>query len=126
NFGGIMLWALDLDDDISTLLQSTKIDFCQNLNKTVTYDCTSVDVGTRWWTIDNGGLERNRMCGKYAPLIDGYYAVCDPGDPSFSCCGPFGKCGTGDDFCKCSVCVDYGAQPSRVFEEPVKPTRPVQ
>lgn len=30
------------------------------------------------------------MCGRSAPLYQGYYPVCDPDDPAHSCCGPFG------------------------------------
>lgn len=65
------------------------------------------------------------MCGKTAPLYQGYYPVCDPDDPGYSCCGAFGYCGSGPDFCDCPTCVDYLKNPEKILSEPIKPTIPV-
>lgn len=121
-----MYWALDLDSDNDQMLTWTSIDMCQNVSYTTVYDCTAFDVGVRWWTSENAGPDRQGMCGKSAPLINGYYPVCNPADTPYSCCGPYGYCGSGADYCNCSTCVNYGADPQAILQEPVKPTRAVQ
>uniref|UniRef100_A0A914YMU1 Chitin-binding type-1 domain-containing protein n=1 Tax=Panagrolaimus superbus TaxID=310955 RepID=A0A914YMU1_9BILA len=66
------------------------------------------------------------MCGKSAPLINGYYPVCDPDDPGYSCCGAAGYCGSEDEFCACDTCIDYRAEPDKIIQEPIKPSRSIQ
>ena len=66
------------------------------------------------------------MCGRMAPLYGGFYPVCDPDDAAFSCCGRFGFCGAGAEFCDCATCVDYGRDPTLVLREPIRPTRPIR
>ncbi|PIO54241.1 hypothetical protein TELCIR_24401 [Teladorsagia circumcincta] len=93
------------------------------------------------------------MCGKSAPLYNGYYPVCDPDDPGHACCGKvrlmtesrpesglssiiqglhgckaenifqFGYCGSGAEFCGCPECVDYAADPMLILKEPIKPSQ---
>lgn len=65
------------------------------------------------------------LCGRSAPLYKGYYAVCDPDDPGYSCCGPSGYCGSGEKYCDCPTCKNYGNNPKLILEEPIKPTVPV-
>lgn len=66
------------------------------------------------------------MCGKSAPLYNGYYAICDPDDPGYSCCGASGYCGSGSEYCDCPTCVNYAKNPEKILEEPIKPTTPVR
>ncbi|CAL2046205.1 unnamed protein product [Caenorhabditis brenneri] len=47
------------------------------------------------------------QCGKSAKLINGFYPVCDPDDPGFSCCGAAGYCGSEEEYCGCETCVYY-------------------
>ncbi|KAK6012563.1 hypothetical protein OSTOST_22266, partial [Ostertagia ostertagi] len=63
------------------------------------------------------------MCGKSAPLYNGYYPVCDPDDPGHACCGKFGYCGSGTEFCGCPECVDYAADPMLILKEPIRPSQ---
>lgn len=79
----------------------------------------------RWWTPEDG-YDKAGMCGKSAPLFQGFYPVCDPDDPGYSCCGAFGYCGSGKDFCDCPTCVDYLNFPEKILDAPIKPTVPVQ
>lgn len=65
------------------------------------------------------------MCGKSAPLYKGFYSVCDMDDPGYQCCGKFGYCGSGTDFCDCVGCLDYAKNPEKLIANPVKPTRAV-
>lgn len=65
------------------------------------------------------------LCGRSAPLYKGYYPVCDPDDPGYSCCGPAGYCGSGEKYCDCPTCKDYGNNPKLILDEPIKPTVPV-
>ena len=60
------------------------------------------------------------MCGKSALLYQGYYPVCDPDDPGYSCCGPQGRCGCGPQSCDCQTCVDYLKYPEKILKEPIK------
>jgi len=80
----------------------------------------------RWWTSDDQQPEKKGMCGKNAPLYNGFYPVCDPSDPANSCCSQWGYCGGTAEFCACPNCIDYAKNPERVFEEPIKPSGPVR
>ncbi|XP_053207036.1 uncharacterized protein LOC128391212, partial [Panonychus citri] len=126
NVGGLMVWAVDLDDDELTLLDIvSKAPLCSNTdpndNKHV---CSPIDE-KRWWTPEDGS-DKEGLCGKSAPLYKGYYPVCDPDDPGYSCCGKFGYCGTGPDFCDCPSCKDFGKNPKIILEGAIKPSVPVQ
>ncbi|CAP25532.1 Protein CBG04909 [Caenorhabditis briggsae] len=124
NLGGIMIWALDLDDDADTLLNlvsSTNI--CAGSGNA--YVCNPVD-DVRWWTPENSDETVQGMCGKSAKLINGYYPVCAPDDPGFSCCGAAGYCGNEEEYCGCETCIDYRKDPMLIANEPVKPSREVQ
>lgn len=66
------------------------------------------------------------MCGKSAPLYNGYYPVCDPDDPAYACCGHYGYCGSGPEFCECPNCIDYGKNPTLILAEPIKPSQPIR
>ncbi|CAI5443203.1 unnamed protein product [Caenorhabditis angaria] len=129
NLGGVMIWAIDFDDDQGSLMDS--LDVCggdkgkeqSSASSKFPYKCSPIDE-KRWWTYDDNP-ELAGMCGKSAPLIDGFYPVCDPDDPGHACCGKFGYCGSGAEFCACPECIDYGADPSLILKEPVKPTQKV-
>ncbi|CAO4376583.1 unnamed protein product [Caenorhabditis nigoni] len=127
NLGGLMIWALDLDDDADTLLNLvSSAGLCSGGNgDKVTYTCVPIDDG-RWWTPENSDERKQGQCGKSAPLINGFYPVCDPDDPGFSCCGAAGYCGSGKEYCDCKGCVNYRKDPNRILKAPVKPTRSIQ
>jgi len=76
------------------------------------------------WTSEDGD-DFAGLCGRSAPLYKGYYPVCDPDDPGYSCCGPSGYCGSGDKYCDCPTCKDFGNNPKIILDEPIKPTVPV-
>ncbi|ULU04541.1 hypothetical protein L5515_013503 [Caenorhabditis briggsae] len=124
NIGGVMIWAIDFDDDQGTLLNSAASDsLCVTSSKSFSYKCSPVD-DKRWWTYDDNE-ELAGMCGKSAPLIEGYYPVCDPDDPGHACCGKYGYCGSGAEFCSCPECIDYGTDPNLILKEPVKPSQKI-
>ncbi|KAI6182771.1 GH18 domain-containing protein [Aphelenchoides bicaudatus] len=127
NLGGVMIWALDLDDDNDTLLETVADTVSRtqsNFTDKEPYRCSPIK-DKRWWILEDGE-EVAGMCGKSAPLINGFYPVCDPLDPSFSCCGPYGFCGSGNEFCTCSTCINYGRDPMLILQEPVKPSQPIR
>ncbi|XGW08162.1 hypothetical protein V3C99_010904 [Haemonchus contortus] len=124
DLGGVMIWAIDFDDDQRTMLNVlTKGRLCQHKSaaKELSYKCSPIDE-QRWWTYDDGE-ELAGMCGKSAPLYNGYYPVCDPDDPGHACCGKYGYCGSGPEFCSCPECVDYAADPMLILKEPIKPSQ---
>ncbi|ULT91658.1 hypothetical protein L3Y34_009354 [Caenorhabditis briggsae] len=124
NLGGIMIWALDLDDDADTLLNLvSSTNLCAGSGNA--YVCNPVD-DVRWWTPENSDETVQGMCGKSAKLINGFYPVCDPDDPGFSCCGAAGYCGSEEEYCGCDTCIDYRKDPMLIVKEPVKPSREVQ
>lgn len=125
NLGGMMIWAIDQDDDDLTMLKAVfDASLCDNTNpKDIKHKCSPI-TEKRWWTVEDGE-DVAGLCGRSAPLYKGFYPVCDPDDPGYSCCGEFGYCGFGDKFCSCPTCVDFGSNPEKILTEPIKPTIPV-
>uniref|UniRef100_A0A914PSM6 Chitin-binding type-1 domain-containing protein n=1 Tax=Panagrolaimus davidi TaxID=227884 RepID=A0A914PSM6_9BILA len=85
NIGGIMIWAIDQDTDDDILLNLiSSANLCKFglSGDDVKHKCLPIDE-IRWWTFENGGETKQGMCGKSAPLINGFYPVCDPDDPGF-------------------------------------------
>uniref|UniRef100_T1KLX8 Chitinase n=1 Tax=Tetranychus urticae TaxID=32264 RepID=T1KLX8_TETUR len=125
NVGGLMVWAIDLDDRNLTLLDIvSKAPLCKNTDPNkFDFICSPIDE-KRWWTSEDGE-DKAGLCGKSAPLYKGYYPVCDPDDPGYSCCGKFGYCGTGPDYCNCPTCKDFGKDPRKILEGAIKPSVPV-
>uniref|UniRef100_A0AC35U694 GH18 domain-containing protein n=1 Tax=Rhabditophanes sp. KR3021 TaxID=114890 RepID=A0AC35U694_9BILA len=122
--GGVMIWAIEYDDDKSSLLETVNsVDLCEESTEKG-YKCSPL-TEKRWWTADESD-EFAGMCGKSAPLYNGFYPVCDSADLGYSCCGRFGYCGTGTEYCDCSECVNYAANPKMVLVEPIKPTTPIR
>lgn len=119
--GGVMFWAIDLDDDQMTLLKAIGDDnqLCSHKGATVKYKCNPLRE-RRWWTFEDDPKKAG-MCGRSAPLFNGFYPVCDPDDPGYACCGKWGYCGDGPESCSCPNCVDYGSNPELVLQEPVRP-----
>ncbi|KAI6241357.1 GH18 domain-containing protein [Aphelenchoides fujianensis] len=123
--GGVMMWAVDQDDEQATLLDAvaetaarTRSNFSGD-----PFRCSPINE-KRWWTMEDGeGLAGK--CGKEAPLYNGFFPVCDPNDPGYACCSPWGYCGSGPEFCDCPTCVDYGRDPSLILKEPTRPTHPI-
>uniref|UniRef100_A0A8D8YK73 Acidic mammalian chitinase n=1 Tax=Cacopsylla melanoneura TaxID=428564 RepID=A0A8D8YK73_9HEMI len=126
NIGGLMIWALELDDDNVSLLDVVaSASLCDKTDPNlVNYKCSPIDE-KRWWTSEDGD-DKAGLCGRSAPLYKGYYPVCDPDDPGYSCCGEFGYCGTGDKYCKCPSCTDYQNNPEKITKGPTKPSVPVR
>ena len=124
NLGGLMIWAIDLDDSELTMLDIVaKADLCKNTDPAkIEYKCSPLKE-KRWWTFEDDPNKAG-MCGRSAPLYKGYYPLCDPDDPGYSCCGEFGYCGSGADFCGCKTCKDYLNNPDQLLEEPIRPTIP--
>ena len=126
NLGGLMIWAIDQDDsDYSMLDVVTHADLCKITDPTqINYKCSPL-TERRWWIWDEDQIKAG-MCGRSAPLYKGYYPLCDPDDPGYSCCGPAGYCGSGPKYCSCTKCKNYAENPDKLTEEPIKPTQPVQ
>lgn len=122
NIGGLMIWALEQDDDDLTLLKTVaSANLCEKSDPNlVNFKCSPIDE-KRWWTSEDGD-DKAGLCGRSAPLYKGYYPVCDPDDPGYSCCGAYGYCGTGDTYCKCPTCTDFGNEPEKIAKVPVKPS----
>uniref|UniRef100_A0A0K0ESG1 GH18 domain-containing protein n=1 Tax=Strongyloides stercoralis TaxID=6248 RepID=A0A0K0ESG1_STRER len=121
NLGGVMVWAIEYDDDSNTLLDTiTSFNLCNGRNDIKPFKCSPL-TEKRWWTADENEKFAG-MCGKSAPLYNGYYPVCDPEDTAFSCCGKYGYCGNGPEYCDCPECVDYGKYPEMALNEPIKPS----
>ncbi|CAF0812441.1 unnamed protein product [Adineta steineri] len=122
NVGGLMIWAIDQDDDDLTMMNIVSAaPLCQNTDPKATfYKCSPLKDEKRWWTLEDSE-ENAGMCGRSAPLYKGYYPVCDPDDPGYSCCSPEGFCGFSDKHCK-SPGVNYGENPDLLVQEPVRPT----
>ncbi|UJR22030.1 hypothetical protein I4U23_025097 [Adineta vaga] len=122
NVGGLMIWAIDQDDDDLTMMNIVSTaPLCQNTDPKATfYKCSPLKDEKRWWTLEDSE-ENAGMCGRSAPLYRGYYPVCDPDDPGYSCCSPEGFCGFSDKHCK-SPGVNYGENPDLLVQEPVRPT----
>lgn len=118
--GGVMMWAIDYDDENLTLIRAlTSGNLCGPRNITIkesNYTCYE----QRWWSTDQP--DKLGMCGPMAPLVDGYYAVCDPNDEAYSCCGKWGYCGVGKDYCDCPDCVNYAKTPEKIKTKSVQPT----
>lgn len=126
--GGVMIWSIDQDDMSYNLLKTVFNGACYKSgggNGLNTFKCNPIGTEKRWWTwLEN--KEKAGMCGKNAPLYNGFYPLCDPDDPGYSCCSANGYCGSGDDFCNCPKCANYGENPDAIIKEPVKPSRPIE
>lgn len=122
NVGGLMIWAIDQDDDDLTMLNMvSSAPLCQKTDPAaIFYKCSPLKGEKRWWTLEDSE-EKAGMCGRSAPLYNGYYPLCDPDDPGYSCCSPQGYCGFSDKHCK-PPGVDYGNNPDLLIEEPIRPT----
>jgi len=86
NLGGVMIWAVHQDSMDYSLLDTVFKDACDGSSgDDIRYKCNPLGSEKRWWTWDehegNAG-----MCGKMAPLYKGFYPLCDPDDPGYSCC----------------------------------------
>ena len=103
-----MVWSID-GDDASLTLTNTVSTYCSlKTDSTVTYKCSPLKQGQRcWWIPEEGIAANNGRCGSTAPLYNGKTPLCDPDDPSYNCCGPFGYCGSGAEYCDCPSCVNY-------------------
>lgn len=125
NIGGLMIWAVEQDDDDLTLLDIVSgASLCDQTDpKKINFKCSPIDE-KRWWTPEDGD-DKAGLCGRSAPLFKGYYPVCDPDDPGYSCCGPAGYCGAGEKYCDCPTCKNYGEYPEKILEQPIKPSVPV-
>lgn len=122
NLGGLMVWAVDQDDDEQSMItQISQANLCTDDDvDSVNFKCIPIKE-RRWWTL-NDGDEMAGLCGKSAPLFRGYYPVCDPDDLGYSCCGQYGYCGSGEESCECPKCTDYAKDPDKIIVEPVRPT----
>ncbi|CCD83398.1 GH18 domain-containing protein [Caenorhabditis elegans] len=69
NLRGLMIWALDLDDDADTLLNLvSSAGLCSGgSGDKITYKCVPID-DVRWWTPENSDENRQGQCGKSAPF----------------------------------------------------------
>ena len=134
NFGGVMIWAVDFDDDSISMLKAIETqDICARnaivKSNNIEYKCSLVNE-KRWWTFEDdlnstSNEKRAGMCGKSAPLYNGYYPICDPSDPGYSCCNGFGYCSDSEN-CTCEKCVDYFNNPDKALVEPIKPSQPIR
>ncbi|OQV23298.1 putative Chitinase A1 [Hypsibius exemplaris] len=124
NLGGVMVWSVDQDDGLGSLLSTVAAHACQTTPSSVNYQCNPLKE-KRWWTWDENETNAGR-CGRQAPLYKGYYPVCDPDDLGYNCCSKHGYCGTGTEFCDCPGCVDYTKDLQKLVEEPTKPSGPIR
>ncbi|KAI1701856.1 glycosyl hydrolases family 18 domain-containing protein [Ditylenchus destructor] len=117
NLGGVMIWSLDMDDDYNTLLNAVVNGMTQSgspVSKVTEYVCPPISE-RRWWIFEDGP-DLAGKCGPSAPLFKGHMPVCDPDDPGYSCCGPYGYCGSGPQYCDCATCVNYALEPWKIVE----------
>ena len=86
-----MIWAVDQDDDANTLLSTVSAsDLCAGgSGDSIKHKCVPIDdvselrlvdslsrsSQVRWWNPENSDETKQGRCGKYAPLIDGFYPV---------------------------------------------------
>ncbi|CAF3704817.1 unnamed protein product [Rotaria sp. Silwood1] len=122
NLGGLMIWAIDQDDNDLTMMKIIgEAPLCKHTNpSSMFYKCSPLKEEKRWWTMEDSE-ERAGMCGRSAPLYKGYYPVCDPDDPGYSCCSPEGYCGKSDRHCT-GLGINYEENPNLLVEEPIRPT----
>lgn len=116
---GLAIWSVEDDSDENDLLDFLVNRTMATVEAKDDISCEEVKAD-RWWKFDSPYAG---MCGLYAPLINGYYAICNPKDEKFSCCSKHGYCGTGDDFCLGEGNIDYGNNPHLADQEPLKPTK---
>ncbi|CAF3696326.1 unnamed protein product, partial [Rotaria socialis] len=122
NIGGLMVWAIDQDDaDLTMMKIIGDAPLCKHTNpSSVFYKCSPLKGEKRWWTLEDSE-ERAGMCGRSAPLYKGYYPVCDPDDPGYSCCSPDGYCGKSGKHCT-GLGIDYEKNPDLLVDEPIRPS----
>ena len=126
SLGGVMIWAIDLDNDNDDLLRSVYSAGICSPDTLQEYRCNPLGTEKRWWTPEDNQPEKAGMCGRMAPLYKGFYPVCDPDDPGYGCCGQWGYCGGDSASCDCPNCVNYVLNPDKLTEEPVKPSGDVK
>jgi chitinase len=122
NLGGLMVWAIDQDDaDLTMMKIIGDAPLCKHTDpSSMFYKCSPLKGEKRWWTLEDSE-ERAGMCGRSAPLYTGYYPVCDPDDPGYSCCSPEGYCGKSDKHCT-GLGINYEENPNLLVNEPVRPS----
>lgn len=134
---GLAIWSIEDDSDDNDLL-----DFVSNVTLAIVdqfenYTClcnegkeknfnetnvTEKELKDPWWKVDS---PFPGMCGFYAPLINGYYAICNPNDEKYYCCSKYGYCGSGDDFCKSEGSIDFRNNQHLLNNESMKATKEV-
>ncbi|XP_055347093.1 chitinase-like protein 4 [Paramacrobiotus metropolitanus] len=119
--GGVMMWAIDYDDDALSMLKAIrKTDICGSSSSVTSFKVPEYRCyEPRWWSYDTSNFG---LCGVSAPLINGVYPVCDSLDAEHACCGSDGHCGSGAEVCECPDCVDYRTNPSEILKNAVAPT----
>lgn len=103
-----MVWSVDGDDSSFTLSNIVSSICDADLSESINYECSPLRQGQRcWWTPEDQVPGNEGRCGPSAPLYNGNVPKCDPDDSSYNCCGKFGYCGSGDDYCKCDECINF-------------------
>ena len=116
---GVMIWSAEDDTSGHDLLNSALS--ASSSGAEHGFECPLFE-DQRWWESPSPNAG---MCGKYAPLYNGYYPICNPDDEEYGCCSKHGYCGSGDGFCSGEGTVDYKKSPQVAVQEPVKPSRPI-
>lgn len=117
--GGVMIWSVEDDSPKQELLNSVISAGSTGVDNS--FQCPLFE-DQRWWESPSPNAG---MCGKYAPLYNGYYPICNPDDDEYGCCSKHGYCGSGDDFCSTEGSIDYKKSPQVAVAEPVRPSRKI-
>jgi chitinase len=126
--GGVSVWAIDFDDNENELFNTIAENYksCSsgddNEQSKNSFKCNSYEK--KWWTNEDG--PNAGLCGRSAPLINGFYPVCDPESQTMSCCSSRGRCGSGPEFCECEGCINYKTSPELMMREPLKPSQEIR